>query len=377
MAQDAGSPSSRRYSNFICEVAEITDVNRKTWTCTAEGIYGSKTFENVHVLSPYHHYAGGEGMYAMPEVGARCYIASPNDNSPAFVMGFIAVPSVVSSATDDPLRSTMNGASSTDVSYQSKRPDANPGDMGFTTRDGSFFKLLRGGVIQLGSTNMAQRIYIPVRNFIKDFAENYTLSTVSGEVAWTVERPELDPLGKAACTYSFTMQEYGSDKKASVRVRHMPLQAAGAKKAFWEVTVAPQGIDHDKGSVSGATYTMTVLSDGTQTEMVGANREITVKGNDKLTIDGSATIEAKTAYSLKSPKITITADQLFELTSKAIKLGSSSANEPGVLGQQLLKWLSGAQFVVGPGVAAGSVCTLSPASVATLQTILSRTVFLK
>jgi hypothetical protein len=270
----------------------------------------------------------------------------------------------------------MPGTAGQDVSYQSKRPDANPGDMGFTTRDGSFFKLLRGGVIQIGATNMAQRIYIPVRNFIKDFAENYSLSTASGEVAWTVERPELDPLGKAACTYSFSMLEFGTDKKATVRVRHLPLASGASKKAAWEVTVAPRGIDMLKGSVSSATYTMTVLTDGTQTEMIGANRVVTVKGDDELNVDGDWTVTVKGKIKETAPQTTIEGTQTLELLGAILKLASTNATEPAVIGTQLLTWLTSAQFVVGAGPASGSVCVLSPACIATLKNILSSKVFL-
>ena len=77
----------------------------------------------------------------------------------------------------------------------------NPGDIGMTTRDGNFIMLRRGGIVQLGATAMAQTVYIPIRNYIKQFCENYELHTLGGDVEWRVDRVESDPSGQAPSTY--------------------------------------------------------------------------------------------------------------------------------------------------------------------------------
>lgn len=369
------APSHNAYSHFRCEKAVITDVNRKTYTCTAESVYSSKKFEDVPVLSPYTHHAAGEGLHVLPEVGAYCYIGSPSDESPSFIMGFVPPPAVTTSEDSDPARSTLSPEGSlTDVSYQANRPDGNPGDMGFTTRDGSFFMMRRGGVVQIGATPIAQRLYIPIDNFIRDFAQNYELSTFAGDLSWTVAPTEMDP-GGPACQWVFHSREFATDAFATVRIRHTPLSAPGAtSKAAWEVTVAPQGIDPETGAVVGATYIMVVTTGGDQTEVIGASRVVTVAGNDSLTVEGDATwkISGVATYTAQELKM---AAKVAELVADKLSLGVAQATEPAILGAKFLQWLSTQAWPVAT-VGGAMVAAPSPASITALQQALSTKVFL-
>lgn len=368
------APSHNAFSDFRCEKAVITNVNRKTWTVTAEGIYSGKEFPDIPVISPYVHHANGEGAHNLPEVGAHCYVGSPSDNSPSFIMGFIPPPAMVVSEDSDPARSTMSPEGSfTDVSYQANRPDLNPGDYGFTTRDGNFFILRRGGVLQLGATPLAQRICVPIENFVRDFAQNYELSTFAGNLAWTVEPPEMDPRGPA-CQWVFHTREFATDVAATVRIRHTPLSAPGAAlKAAWEVTVAPQGIDTETGEVTGATYTMLITTDGSQTELIGASREIMVRGNDKLTVEGDATWGVNGTLSCTAKEMKYAADAV-QIVAK-LALGVANATEPAILGAAFLEWLSTQKWPVAT-VGGAQVAAPSPDAIAAFQKVLSSKVFL-
>lgn len=374
MAQTRDAPTSSTFSPFYCEKAVVTDVNRATWTVGLETVHSAKSMRDVPWLAPYHDHQGGAGLHYMPEVGTYCYVATPVDTTPAFVLGFIAPPAVKQAQGEAPARSTEDPAgSATDVSYQSNRPDLNPGDIAMTTRDENFFILRRGGILQLGASPMAQRLYIPVRNFIHDYCENYELATVGGDLAWTVDRPELDPAGKAACSWSFQLQEFATDAKASVRVRHLPLADSGAKKAAWEVTVAPQGIDRMKDSVSGATYTLVVLTDGTTTEMVGAHRTLEVKGDYTCAIDGKQAVSVKGESTLSAKKIAIEASDLAWIAGKtATHVGDANATEPAVLGHLMQQWLPTVQVLTAMGPA-----PLSPASIQAFADVLSKKVMLR
>jgi hypothetical protein len=373
MAQTKDAPSSNAFSPFYCESAVVTDVNRRTWTCQVQTKFSAKTFEDVPWGSAYTHYTGGEGFHYMPEVGATCYLASPVDNSPPFIMSFVSPPATQTAKTDDPLRSTAEpGGSSTDVSYQGSRPELNPGDMAMTGRDGNFIYLRRGGILQLGSTPMSQRICVPVRNFMHDFAENYEMATPGGDLTWLVDRPELDPAGKAPCLWSFQLREFATDKSCTVRVRHFPLADAGAKKAAWEITIAPQGIDPSTGKVTSATYTMMVLTSGAFAEMIGADRTIEVKGDDLLTIGGNQTTKVTGDSKLNAKGITLEASGTGALLGKIVKLVDLAATEPGMLGNAFIQWAQTAilQTPAGPG-------KFHPTSIAGLQKVLSKKMFLK
>lgn len=374
MARTTGSPSHNRFSHFRCEECTITDVNRKTFTVTAESRHTAKTIEDIQVLVPYHHYANGEGIHHLPEVGAICLVGWPNDNTPPFVMGYLGAASVEQSTDGAPERSTVAAeGSDTDASFRSRRPQLNPGDIAFTTRDENFIILRRGGVLQIGATPISQRVYIPVLNFIKDFAENYEMHTFGGDVSWTVGRQEDDPSGDAPATYTFHLNEFAQDAKATVRIQHLPL--GGSDKAAWQVHIAPQGIDREDGSVENEKYSMVITTGGNQAEIIGADRSVHVKGNDELTIDGSRTTDITgDDVTTANGKIELIASQNAVLAGLMVKLASRSASDPAVLGRELVQVLSTAMFTVDPTT---NQATPSPAFVAALQTILSRKVFLE
>lgn len=349
------------------------NVNRQTWTCTVKTTYSAKDFEDVQWGAPYHHYDSGEGIHYMPEPGAKCYLAQPNDSTPPFIMCFVAPPAQATSTTETPARSTADGGSATDVSYQSKRPDLNPGDLAMTTRDGNFLILRRGGVVQLGATPLAQRIVVPVRNFVHDYCENYELATPAGDVTWVIDRPELDATGKQAASWTFHMREFAVDKNATVRVRHLPLAAAGGKKSAWEVHVAPNGIDPSTEAVTGPVYTMLILTDGTKTEMLGASRTVDVKGDDTLTVGGNSTTTVTGSAKLTAKQIALKASDVASVVGAAVKLGDANATEPNLKGNAFEKWLGNVVIdtPAGPG-------TINPASIKQfVQQVLSKVVFTK
>lgn len=374
MARTTGAPSHSRFSHFRCEECTITNVNRKTFTVTAESRHTAKTIEDIQVLVPYHHYANGEGIHHLPEVGAICLVGWPNDNTPPFVMGYLGAASVQQTADGDPERSTVAAeGSATDASFRSRRPQLNPGDIAFTTRDENFIILRRGGVVQIGATPVAQRVYIPVLNYIKDFAENYEMHTFGGDVTWTVGRQEDDPSGDAPATYTFHMNEFAQDAKATVRIQHLPL--GGSDKAAWQVHIAPQGIDRDDGSVENEKYSLVITTSGDKTEIIGADRSVHVKGNDELTIDGSRTTDIRgDDVTTARGKIESIASGQNVVAGQIVKHGSRNASIPHVKGTQLVQFLATAVFIVNPTT---NTATLSPAAVAQLQTLLSQKVFLE
>jgi hypothetical protein len=370
--QTAEAPSSNKYSEVIFEKGVVTDVNRATFTVTVESVHSGKTFPDIQPLSPYHHFDNGEGIHHLPEVGAECYVMSPSDNTPALIVGYTAPPRVLTSTDETPQRSTTRPeGSSTDVSYKSKRPDMNPGDIGITGRDENFLMLHRGGVLSLGATGISQRIYIPVGNYIKDFCENYGMHHFGGDLEWTVERPEKDPKGKAPCTYVFQLHEFASDAKASVRIRHMPLTSGKDKKSAWDIQVAPQGIDKEKGSVSGATYTMMVLMDGTKTEFVGANRTLEIKGDDTVKITGKRTTTVGKDDSLEvTGALKMKAKGEASLEGAKVSLGGAGAAEMFISGTKLLQIWPSLVFDVK-----GVVATPNPSTIALLKQCMSKKVF--
>jgi hypothetical protein len=360
-------PTKNAFAPFSCERGYITDVNHKTFTCSIQTDHARRTLRDVPWATPYAHPAAGEGFHFVPEVGAACYLARPVDGTPPFILCFIGIPSVLSAKGNDPIRqNTAPGGGTANVSYQSNRPELIPGDIGFTGRDGNFVLLRRGGILQMGSTPLAQRVTVPIRNFVHDYFENYEMAGPAGEMAWLVERAEFDPAGHSACSWSLTLREYASDAKASVRVRYMPLGAKLGKKAAWEVTVAPQGIDMGpSGSTGIPSYTLSVLMDGTATEMIGASRTVTVLGDDHLNVAGSRSVRVGAAYSVQAGGVVSFTGASIALSAANLSLGDASG-QPAVLGNALAQLLT-----TGVADLSTGKVTFSPPDVAS---ILSKTV---
>lgn len=377
MARTRDAPSHKRFSSFRCEEGVITDVNRRTWTVTVESRHTAKTVQDITPLSPYHHYEGGEGIHHLPEVGAVCMLAFPSDNTPPFIMGYKPSASVqTSESQEDPEGSDLGGEPvDSSVNFRSRRPDMNPGDIGITTRDKNFIHLRRGGVLQIGATPVSQRVYIPVLNYIRDFCENYRMDTFGGDVEWTVGRVEDDPGGDAPAQYTFHLNTHAQDEKATVRVRHMALAAPGdTTRAAWEVYVAPNNIDRDTGEVASEVYSMLVMDDGEKIEIVGANRTVTIQGDDSLDVQGTRAVTTTSDHNITAQGgLKHVASQTAVLGGQQVKLGSQSAASPGVKGTPLVTALASLQVVD----ATGNVSVPSPAWIAQLQQILSNKVFLE
>ncbi len=377
MSKTADAPSDNRYSHFRCEEGVVTNVNRKTYTVTVETRHSAKTIYDIQCLVPYHHYSNGEGIHYLPEVSSICMVAFPNDNTPPFIMGFKGAAGVLQSDDEAPENSTVDAeGSDTDVSFRSRRPQLNPGDIAFNTRDENFVILRRGGVLQVGATPISQRVYIPVLNYIKDFCENYRMDAFGGDVAWTVERQEDDPGDDAPAQYTFHMNTAAQDEKATVRVRYMALAEPGesARKAL-EVVIAPKNIDRDTGEYSGEKYTLVIDVDGNFTEVVKGSRDVTVEGSDDLTVTGNRSVTVQGTEEIASTgNLRHRSQQAASLEGALVRLVSQGATNPAVKGQQLVQFFATAVWVVNTTT---GTATLSPGSIAQLQTLLSTKVFLE
>lgn len=362
MTYSTNGPSTSSFSPVIIEEATVVDVNKQNYTVSVITRHSSKRFDDLQVALPYFHNENGEGIYFLPEVGAVCQIFRGSDTTPPFIMGFLAVPAVRGGEDGTPVRSTSEGGSATDVSFRGRRLDILPGDIVMSTRDENFIIMRRGGVLQLGSTDISQRLYVPINNFIKDFCENYSMDTFGGNIRWTVERQENDPSGDAPSAYVFHMNEFAQDDKASFRVRHFPLRAPdGGEKQVWEVVVAQKKINTETGEYTNATYTMVVSMDGTKTEFIGANHTLRVAGDHLIEADGNLTHRsAKKALVEGTQEARLKSGAKVVVEAPEVLVGGADAIEPGVLGLQLLTYLTTLATAAGaapptPGILSNKV----------------------
>jgi len=208
-------------------LGRITNVNYKNYTVNVSVDHDGAEHEHVQIAMPYFHYEAGEGIYVMPEVGAQCVIAFPSESSDPFIIGFLGLMQTVTpgelegtktpeeAGDDADAESEEEGEyEEQDVTYRNNRRLMRPGDIMLAGRDRNFVALRRGGIIQIGSTNIAQRMYVPVRNFIKDFAENYQMDLAGGRSSWEVLEVNED---EHRAVQRFIWREYGEHAKGSLK----------------------------------------------------------------------------------------------------------------------------------------------------------------
>lgn len=251
-------------------LGRVVNVDLVNYTVDVFSQFDQMKCFQVSVGSPYLHSNRGDGFSVMPEVGAKCAVCWPGDSSPPFVLAFVMPHEVIPMATtpDAPDGSTSHGSSNqaaTAASFAGGRPKAKPGDMFVRGRDGNFIVLHRGGVLQIGSNELSQRIYVPLNNLVMDFAENYAMHTAGGSIKWGLQ--EGEGITNLPTEYKQTLRVYANDKYADIRVAagriHDPVpetdsdgitdqQLVGLGKTepvVYELTLAKGGFNGEDGSL--------------------------------------------------------------------------------------------------------------------------------
>ncbi len=372
----------------LVEKARIVNVNVQDWTVDAISEYGGREFLEVQCMSPYFHFANGEGIYVMPEVGSLVWVCTPSTGAMAqpFVLGWAA-------PVDERDEAESEAPA---VNYRSNRSVLNPGDMMLKTRDENFIILRRGGVVQVGSTPLAQRMYIPLGNLIRDVAENYQLKSLAGELDYTVRRTVEDTDGNQLTSFSIKSKlqanevghtavlRMGSHQEDESLRLSLLVNATGASDA---ATVATLQVSQE-GNV-------TWDIEGTWTQVVTGNTTLTVEEGDLLfeATDGNLSMSAGGTMSLSSiGQFSLTSQSgaqveasTLDVDADSIVLGGNvavggSGGEPLVLGTALVDLLTSVlnklvQGTAGPSSPPGSPQAFPAlaSDVAQLQQILSQT----
>ena len=334
----AGHPSiaEGEYIPALVETVRISNVNLNDWSIDCVSEFGYKRYFDIQVMSPYFHFANGEGIYVMPEVGALAWLCRPSQGrfGAPFLMGF-------QSPYDED-----------NASFRSGRQTLNAGDIMLRTRDENFIVLRRGGVIQIGATPTAQRIYLPIQNFIKDFCENYQLFTFGGEMTWTTERDDQTTEGNAQTKLTYKVKST-ADEPSHVLELTMGSHGDGEPVKL-NLQVYDNGTNDRKLKADlKITNEGDVVWDIEQDWQMTVKRDILCTTEDgDITMDaaGKGTWSAQKAVLVKSSqdeatldgqkKAVVTSATTAEIEAPQIKLGSGASSEPVVKGQKLVKVLT-------------------------------------
>jgi hypothetical protein len=230
----------------------------------------------------------------------------------------------------------------TAASFAGGRPIAKPGDMFVRGRDGNFVVLHRGGVLQIGSNELAQRIYVPLNNMIMDFAENYALHNAGGSIKWGIQ--EGEGITNLPTEYKQTLRVYANDKYADVRIGmgrvHDPVpetdgngiidqKAMGVGDAdpiVYELALSRNGFNGEDGSLLPGTGNLIKLRftfdrAGNTFARVDGNIGVLCKKRLRLRVKELMEIYADSSFTMSvKADAKVTVGGTFEITAPTLRL---------------------------------------------------------
>lgn len=280
--------------------ATVVTVNIRDYTVDVqEEAHPFANHFDIPWMVPYVHQAQGEGVNVMPEVGSSCWVCHPSEpGRQAFILGWTVVQE--------------------QGTYRGGRALMNPGDLFFSTRDGNFVSIRRGGIVQIGSTPACQTIYIPLRNTLRQFSENYELSTPGGDLSWEVNRTDEQGDGHRGTLFSIAAKEYADDpNKNPIALLKIGSHGEGNDTILSLET-------RDKGGGSSKTK-LEITKKGAIIWTCADDATLTVKGNLKAIISKKTTVTSQQDLSLASQsKISATAPDVI-LSGNGASLDLSGA----------------------------------------------------
>jgi hypothetical protein len=346
-APHSNTMSQRGLNTTLVESGRIINVDIAHWTVDVVTVHSQRKLLGLQVGASYLHFGRGEGIYVMPEVGSKVKVCIPSDSPPfilCFVSAFERENAEASGTTTQPVQ-TEQIDTPTEVTYRAGRPRLQQGDIMLRCRDGNQLWLHRGGVVEIGSTGLSKRFYIPLTNMIRDVCENYEFLSPAGDMYWTVHRADQNASGDAQTIFTLECNELAQDKKATIFVQAGYVDDT---KRF-RMVIAPKAINFKTGVLSGnSVFLLDIDKEGSVNIEIGKDLTALVHGNFSMQIDGSAEykyngglketisgshtektsanheMEAVSSYEKLSSGKTI--------QSPVIKLGGDGATTPVILG---------------------------------------------
>lgn len=319
----------------------VADLNLGIWTIDVVSKYDHKFYPNVQVSSPYQDPVSGAGIYVMPDIGTKCHICIPSDGPPPFVLDFI-MPSEQSYTTEE-ADGTADAESNSDKSFGGGRPRPKPGDIYIRGRDGNFVVLHRGGVLQIGCSELAQRIYIPLENLVTDISQNYRHYNTGGAINWFLAPGESKDNPHTVKKETYRVK--AADKDATIRVAIGQLNdpvpesisevksdmgqnnmATKANPIYCEVTLAPEGFEADSGAAQEDAKEATVLRyffDSAGNTLLRTQGSVVVHSEKNLTLRAKQTMRLEAdQFFVNAKGVMITGEDFLQINTSGMRVNS-------------------------------------------------------
>lgn len=302
----------------------VTNVNTKDFTVDVRQEFQPyAAMFDIPFSTPYCNQNQGEGINFMPEVGATCWVCQPSEEGrEGFVLAFTMV--------DE------------DASYRGGRELLNPGDIHLSTRDGNFVSVRRGGVVQIGATAVCQRVFIPIKNTIQDFAENYYLQTPGGDLTWLVARTEEQGDGHRGTTFTLAAKEFSDEpNKDPIALLKIGSHGEGNSTILTMQT-------RDKGG--GAVKTTLEITKSGEWNFKVQKMTLAVEGDFTATVKGNLVLDVMQAVSITSKAAAVIQGASAALIGGPVQFAVGGSGTVGVSGTTALNPLKLADDAMAPAV---------------------------
>jgi len=168
----------------------VVSVDRLKWTCKVKTDFHSNPVDAE--IMPVYMGGAGNGLFYLPEVGSHVYLAYPSHKKMPIIIGGSVLPDETvdgDGSIDDDGKLKEDGESPS-PSFLGNRPVLNEGDIMMSSEGGNFLIMREGGVVEIGSSQVARRYYVPISNFIRDFCSTYEMNAAGGQMSWSRRRGE-------------------------------------------------------------------------------------------------------------------------------------------------------------------------------------------
>ncbi len=210
------------------ELGVIESIDTTNYTCIVRTEYG--LHYNVPI-APVFLSPNGQGIWFLPEVGTRVILGTigpANRTEYSFILG--AAFALEKNSFDGEDVSDVAEEETITPDFRNNRPVLNPGEIVLSSSDRNFIVMRKGGVIEVGATQVAKRFYIPLQNIIRDLSQIYEMQTSAGVFQMTRKESDLT-WGKTKTTIP-TVAADGQTSSEEVLIPKVPTELNLRVKEF-------------------------------------------------------------------------------------------------------------------------------------------------
>jgi hypothetical protein len=189
--------------------AKILSVDPVTWTCKVQSDNDNETHDGISVEPTYLDSEGG-GQFSMPEENSIVWLCYPSKSQQPFIMGHSTLPKQEDEGdpNEEPVDRRMN------------RPVLNRGDKVLGSSATGYVIVRKGGVVEVAASEDCKRIYIPLTNLIREFAQNWEMNLGAGIIS-SLNRDNDASYGADKTPHEFQLRfnEFAEDGAPSIDLR--------------------------------------------------------------------------------------------------------------------------------------------------------------